>query len=248
MTETSPDKPKVIRDTDDEARSQARILLRACRSAALAVVEPDTEGFPMVSRVLVGTDVDAVPVILVSALSAHTRALLADPRASLLAGEPGKGDPLAHARLTVQCQAEQVDRASDAHARIRARFIRRHPKAQLYVDFPDFSFFRLVPLRAAMNGGFGRAYLLDGSDFILTSPAIAGLATMEESAVEHMNSDHADSVDRYAARFGEKGWRLVGIDAAGLDLAHGDSLRRIEFPTILSDSGDLRGCLKNLLN
>ena len=39
---------------------------------------------------LVGTDTDGAAVILVSALSAHTKALEADPRVSLLAGEPGR--------------------------------------------------------------------------------------------------------------------------------------------------------------
>ncbi|MGO8205315.1 pyridoxamine 5'-phosphate oxidase family protein, partial [Rhizobium ruizarguesonis] len=69
-------------------------------------------GFPFVSRVLVATDIDGIPVILVSQLSAHTRALARDPRASLLTGEPGKGDPLAYPRLTTQCLAEPVEHSS----------------------------------------------------------------------------------------------------------------------------------------
>ena len=143
---TEKDKPSVLRETDDEARRLARVLLRSARSCALAVLEPET-GTPFASRTLTGTDTDGTPVILVSALSVHTQALRADPRASLLAGEPGKGDPLAHPRLTVICAAEEIARGSDAHAGLRERFVRRHPKAKLYVDFPDFAFFRLVPSR-----------------------------------------------------------------------------------------------------
>ena len=79
------DAPKVLRDTDDEARRLARVLLRSLRSAALAVLEPET-GSPFASRVLTGMDIDGVPVILVSALSVHTQALRKDPRSSLLAG------------------------------------------------------------------------------------------------------------------------------------------------------------------
>ncbi|MET0748758.1 MAG: HugZ family protein, partial [Rhizobium sp.] len=74
----------VRRETDQDALRLARILLRSARYAAIAVVAPDS-GFPAVSRVLVGTDLDGVPVILVSMLSAHTKALALDPRASLLA-------------------------------------------------------------------------------------------------------------------------------------------------------------------
>lgn len=164
------DKSSVLRETDEDARRQARILLRSARHAALAVLDPET-GFPTVSRVLTGTDIDGVPVILVSGLSAHTKALSKDPRASALFGEPGKGDPLAHPRLSVQCRAERVDRGSPLHERIRARFLARHPKAKLYVDFPDFCFFRLMPLAASLNGGFGKAYVLPGEDLMILSAA-----------------------------------------------------------------------------
>ncbi|MDP3897999.1 MAG: pyridoxamine 5'-phosphate oxidase family protein, partial [Mesorhizobium sp.] len=76
------DKPKdVIRTTDAEAIRLARTLLRSARFGALAVLDPDT-GAPLASRVGIATDLDGAPLILVSGLSAHTRALVADPRCS----------------------------------------------------------------------------------------------------------------------------------------------------------------------
>ncbi len=65
------DQASVLRETDEEARKLARVLLRSARYGALAVLDPAT-GFPFASRVLLGTDIDGVPVILVSALSTHT--------------------------------------------------------------------------------------------------------------------------------------------------------------------------------
>lgn len=246
---TEKDKPSVLRETDDDARRLARTLLRSARSCALAVLEPDT-GTPFASRTLTGTDTDGTPVILVSALSVHTQALRADKRASLLAGEPGKGDPLAHPRLTVICEASEVSRESEAHTGLRERFIRRHPKAKLYVDFPDFAFFRLAPLRAHLNGGFGKAFVLTAEDLLIRSPARAALAAMETGAVDHMNSDHADAAGVYArhycgAKDGE--WIIAGLDAAGVDLASGDRLRRLEFPRELQDAAELRSELARLL-
>ncbi len=225
------------------------MLLRSARSAALAVTEPGSGGFPFVSRVLVGIDIDGTPVILVSRLSTHTQALTADRRASLLTGEPGKGDPLAHPRLTVQCAAEAVPRDGPLHQRLRERFLRRHPKSKLYVDFPDFGFFRLKPLRASLNGGFGRAYVLTAEDLAIASPAADALAEMEGGAIEHMNSDHADAVRHYATghcHAPEGDWKIVGIDAAGLDLSDGDRLRRLEFDTPLAETAELRPFLKKL--
>jgi putative heme iron utilization protein len=247
---TDKENPGVLRETDDDARRLARTLLRGARSCALAVIEPES-GAPFASRTLTGTDTDGAPVILVSALSVHTRALRRDSRASLLAGEPGKGDPLAHPRLTVICEAEEISRESDAHAALRERFVRRHPKAKLYVDFPDFAFFRLMPLRAHLNGGFGKAFVLTGDDILIRSPARTALAAMETSAVEHMNSDHSEAAGLYARHFcgAEDGvWTIAGLDAAGIDLASGDTLKRLEFPSELENAGELRRELARLLD
>jgi len=157
------DKPSVIRDTDNEARELARELLHEARFAAIGVLDPET-GYPSVSRIILMTT-NGVPVILASRLAAHTQGILKDPRCSLLVGEPAdKGDPLVHPRMTVQCLAEQVDRESEDHGALREAFLARHPKSKLYIDFPDFSFFRLTPQKAALNGGFGRAFWLTPAD------------------------------------------------------------------------------------
>jgi hypothetical protein len=119
---------------------------------------------------------------------------------------------------TAPSSARSVERDGNAHARIRERFIRRHPKSQLYVDFPDFAFFRLTPIKASMNGGFGRAYVLTGEDLMIRSPAIDDLAAMESGAIDHMNSDHSDAASKYAALYCKAkgtGWRICGLMPAG---------------------------------
>jgi putative heme iron utilization protein len=152
-----------VRDADDDARALARRLLAGAGHGALATLEPGT-GHPMASRCAIALDADGVPLLLVSALSAHTAALAADGRCSLLVGEPGTGDPLAHPRLTVAGRARRLARDTDEARRVRARWLARHPKAALYLDFADFSFWRLEPDRASLNGGFGRAYRLSAAD------------------------------------------------------------------------------------
>ena len=159
MPETSP-----IRPTDDEARALARQLIDRARFGALGVIEAAT-GAPMVTRVAVGTDADGRPLSLVSDLSAHTRALKTDPLCSLLVGEPGeRGDPLTHPRLTLQAHARFVRKGEAGYEALRERWLQRHPKAKLYVDFADFSFVVLDVTSAHLNGGFGRAFLLAPGD------------------------------------------------------------------------------------
>lgn len=235
------DQASVLRETDGEARTLARTLLRAARYAGLAVLDPAT-GFPFASRVLLGTDIDGTPVILVSALSTHTKALEADPRASLLTGEPGKGDPLAYARLTTQCLAETVERGSPLHERIRSRFLDRHAKAKLYIDFPDFRFFRLQPQSASLNGGFGRAYLIEGQDLTILSPANEALAAQAGAIVQDLVDNHPEVLRALETRFkGSKGAaiRVCGLDCGGFEAISGDSLVRYEFDEPVTNPGEI---------
>ncbi|RWC88780.1 MAG: HugZ family protein [Mesorhizobium sp.] len=235
----------VIRETDAEAIRLAKTLLRSARFGALAVLEPQT-GAPLASRVGVATDIDGAPLILVSMLAAHTSALLADPRCSLLLGEPGKGDPLAHPRLTLVCQASRLERGSQAHARAERRYLNHNPKASLYAGLGDFSIFRLEPQRASLNGGFGKAYLLERADLLTNGPIIEELAGSEQSAVEHMNADHLDAIAIYARHFAKApgdGWTIAGLDADGMDLVSGDNVCRVFFPQPLVKASELRPAL-----
>lgn len=159
MAETSP-----IRPTDDEARALGRRLLSEARFAALGVLNPET-GHPDVTRIAMATDGTGAPLTLVSGLSAHTRALRANPVASILVGEPGpKGDPLTHPRLSLSCAARFVEHAEPEYGDLRGPWLDRTPKAKLYIDFADFSFVRFTVLSAALNGGFGKAFVLTAED------------------------------------------------------------------------------------
>lgn len=238
----------VIRETDAEAIRLARTLIRGARFGALAVIEPAT-GSPLASRVGVATDVDGAPLILVSMLSAHTGAILADARCSLLVGEPGKGDPLAHPRVTLVCRARRLERGSDEQARAERRYLNRNPKARLYAGLGDFSIFRLEPERASLNGGFGKAYLLDRRDLVTTGSVVDELAAGEQSALDHMNADHLDAIAIYAHHYAKAdgdGWIATGFDADGMDLASGDAICRVFFPEPLKTARDLRPVLVDM--
>jgi putative heme iron utilization protein len=241
-------KRDVIRETDAEAIRLAKTLIRSARFGALAVIEPGT-GSPLASRVGVATDIDGAPLILVSMLSAHTGAILADPRCSLLVGEPGRGDPLAHPRIALVCRTLRLERGSSEHARTERRYLNRNPKAKLYAGLGDFSIFRLDPERASLNGGFGKAYLLDRADLVTSGPIIEELAAGEQSALDHMNADHLDAIAVYARHFAKAegdGWIATGFDAEGMDLAASDAICRVFFPEPLKAARELRPVLVDM--
>ena len=245
-----PKSTSVIRPTDEASLRLARRLVREGRHAALSMIEPDG-GHPFVSRVLTGTDIDGVPVILASMLATHTKALLDDPRCALLLGEPGRGDPLAWPRITLRCVAERIVHDSESDARIRSRFLRRHPKAKLYAGFRDFAFVRLVPKSASLNGGFGRAYIISGEDLVIDSPLNGYLGVQELQIIEDIARRRGEGADALARHyFHEKtdNWCINGIDAEGLDLARKEKSRRIDFTNRVSDLNGLIEEYSNLLN
>ncbi|MFC5585384.1 HugZ family protein [Nitratireductor kimnyeongensis] len=235
----------IILETDADAIRLAKTLVRVARFGALATIDPE-DGAPFATRVATATDLDGASLILVSGLSAHTKGLESDPRCSLLLGEPGKGDPLAHPRLSVKAAALRLEHDSEDHARAKRRYLARHPKAKLYIDFPDFSLYRLEPKTALLNGGFARAYRLSRKELLFDSPALAGLAEAEAGAIAHMNSDHADAIENYARFFSKERsgkWQMTGIDPEGIDLALGDETRRIFFDTPLDEAAQMRHVL-----
>ncbi len=158
------DKQNTILPTDDNACALAQKLIREARSAALAVV--DGTGAPHVSRIGFAAT-EAGMLSLMSSLAFHSGALRQQPRCSLLLGDPPqKGDPLAFARLTLLARASFIPRDDPAHSRLRDLYLAQHPKSRLYVDFDDFSFVRFDLLKAALNGGFGKAFELTRNDLL----------------------------------------------------------------------------------
>jgi heme iron utilization protein len=153
------EKPSRLRETTPEAIAEAKEILAEATHGALATLDP-ADGHPMATRVALSRLEDGAPLILVSGLSPHAAALEADPRCSLLVGKVGRGDPLAYPRLTLRCRAERLSRTPE----LRAAFLKVQPKAALYIDLPDFMFFRLAPDAISYIAGFGRAYRFSGAE------------------------------------------------------------------------------------
>lgn len=226
----------------------AKALLRTARSGTLATLDRNT-GHPFASLTNVATDADGSPLILISKLATHTANLERDGRASVLLAETGKGDALAHPRLTVLGTFAPVARDSADDARIRRRFLARNRKSELYAGFPDFAFWRMTVTSAHLNGGFARAADLKAADVLTDVSDAQDLVAAEEGAVAHMNDDHAEACRLYAVKLlgAEDGaWRCVGLDPDGLDLQCLGAVLRLSFPQRVTGPGALRAVLKEL--
>jgi putative heme iron utilization protein len=192
----------------------------------------------------VATDYDGSPLLLMSRLAAHTLNLERDRRCSLLLSQSGKGDPLAHPRLTLIGRAE---RTKDEH--VRGRFLRRHPKSELYAGFADFSFWRLSVERAHLNGGFARAADFSADAVLTPLDGAEALLAAEEGALAHMNEDHREALSLYATKLlgqSDGPWRSTGIDPEGMDLGAGNRAARLIFDKPVKTPSELRSVLVSL--
>src|ERR1051325_7444095 len=110
-------------------------------------------------------------------MAEHTQNAMRDPRASLLVTEPVPDgtDPLASGRVTLLGKLSPV--ADDDRPLVRDLYLAANPTSAYYIDFGDFTFYRLDVESIRYVGGYGRMSWVD---------AAAGI-------IEHMNADHADA-------------------------------------------------------
>ena len=229
---------------DFDAARLARSLLRRSRQGALATLTPGS-GDPYCSLVNVASHPDGSPILLISRLALHTRNLLGDGRLSLMLDERVEGDPLEGSRIMLAGVAEQA--SGDDVAILRRRYLNAHPSSEVFVNFKDFSFFRIRPNGAHLVAGFGRIVDLKPEQFLTEISDAASLLEAEQGVLDHMNADHREAMTLYATKLlGAKSadWRCTGCDPEGIDLQAGSITLRLDFPRRIVTPAALRQVLK----
>jgi putative heme iron utilization protein len=134
--------------------AEVRALLASESVGLLSTISVHRAGFPYGSLTPFALSAAGAPLLLLSGLAAHTKNLLADPRACLFVGDrTAAEDPLAGARASLLGRAARLGDAEAPDA--RARYIARHPKAEAYFQLRDFALWRLDVEEARLISGFG---------------------------------------------------------------------------------------------
>jgi putative heme iron utilization protein len=231
---------------DFDASKLARSLLRRSRQGALATLIAGS-GDPYCSLVNVASHADGSPILLISRLAVHTRNLRDDSRVSLMLDERAEGDPLEGSRIMLAGRA--VEASGDDVAVFRRRYLNAHPSAEAFVDFKDFSFFRIRPTAAHLVAGFGRIVDLNPQQFLTDLSDAEALLEAEQGAIDHMNADHLEAMNLYATRLlgaAPADWRCTGCDPDGIDMQAGPTTLRLDFPRRIVTPAALRQILKEL--
>jgi hypothetical protein len=237
---------------------RARTLAYLGRTGALATLSRKYPGHPFASVMPYALDELGQPLVLISSMAMHTHNLHADPRTSLLVTQPvtspgskeSSADPLAAARLTLIGEARPLAGAETGTA--REAYLARHPRASYWVDFDDFSFWRLDVKDLYFVGGFAAMDWVTADDYRAARPD--PLADAGPGILDHMNRDHADALVAYARHFaGEAADEatMIAVDRLGfrLRLRTGERLHavRIAFPREVRTAADSRTVLIEML-
>ena len=229
-----------------ELARRIRCLMRGTRSAALSTALTTADSWPYGSLVTVAIDQDTAPLLLMSTLSDHTRNLCVDNRGALLFLAPSRyRNPQRNVRVTVMGQIRKTNKVKHAD-----RFLAMHPEAAMYSGFGDFDFYRMNIEKVHWIGGFAEARWFPGKFIRPKASTVRAVAESQLSICRHMNEDHGDAIDLYARRLLNRhgdGWRMVGLDPDGADLARDGWFARLNFPDQINDPAEARKTLVNLV-
>src|SRR5204862_7313672 len=122
-------------------------------------------------------------------MAMHTQNLQADARASLLVTQDDTGgDPLGASRVTLVGNVLPLPEWEVAEA--RELYLARYANSKYWVDFEDFSFYRMDVVDVYYVGGFGVMGWVSNLDYDHARPDPLADTTGEN--IQHMNADHKD--------------------------------------------------------
>jgi putative heme iron utilization protein len=181
----------------------------------------------------------------------HTQNLQADPRASLLVSqEDAGGEPLGASRITLVGNVLPVSDPELAEA--REIYLARHANSKYWVDFEDFSFYRMNVVDIYYVGGFGVMGWVSAFEYDDSQPD--PLADSMAEIIQHMNADHKDALVLLARKFAHvesQEATMTAVDRLGFHvrLKTQDGLRgaRIAFLREVSNPAETRKVLVGMV-
>jgi putative heme iron utilization protein len=226
---------------------RTRTLLSLATVGTLSSLSKKHSGFPFGSLMPFALDAAGRPIFLISNMAMHTQNLKTDPRCSLfVAQSTADGDPLGAARTTLIGNADPVK--GDELGSVRENYLARHENSRYWVDFADFSFFRLQPVDLYYVGGFGVMGWVAAGEYGNAAPD--PLAEVAPGIIAHMNEDHVDSMILLAllhAQIEATEAAMTAVDRLGFHLrlktSEGLKGTRINFPREVTNSKETREAL-----
>jgi heme iron utilization protein len=241
---TAGDRPVVPEPSFAE---RARTLINVNRIGSLSTLSRKQPGFPFGSIMPYALDANGRPIFLISTMAMHTQNLHADARASLLVTQSdASSDPLGASRVTLVGNVARIPEQDIPEA--RRLYLERYANSKYWVDFEDFSFYRLDVVDVYYVGGFGVMGWVQASDYAQAQPD--PLADSAPGIVEHMNADHSEALVLLVREFAgieAQEAAMTAVDRLGFNIRmktqEGMKGTRIAFLREVHSSSDAREVL-----
>jgi putative heme iron utilization protein len=228
-----------------------RTLIGMRSVGTLSTMSAKVAGYPFGWLMPFALDELGRPIFLISQMAMHTHNLRKDGRASLFVEQPSAdGDALGAARGTVVGDVAAVP--AEEIAGVREVYLARHENAKYWVDFDDFSFWRLEPRDVYYVGGFGVMGWVAAAEYARAeADPLAGAAA---GIIAHMNADHGSSLILLARKYAEieaTEVTMTSVDRLGftvrLKTAEGMKGARINFLREVRSAGEARVVLVEMV-
>ena len=173
------------------------------------------------------------------------------PPSAPLAGPPDRGGgPCGASQVTVIGNVLPLSKVDVAQG--RTLYLARHENSKYWVDFEDFSFYRLEVVDVYYVGGFGVMGWVTASEYDHAQPDPLSDSTPE--IIQHMNADHKDALILLARVFAgmeSQEALMTSVDRLGFHvrLKTQDGIRgaRIAFLREVSNSAETRKVLVEMV-
>jgi putative heme iron utilization protein len=184
-------------------------------------------------------------------MAMHTQNLQANPHASLLVTHPdASGDPLGASRVTLLGDVLPV--AEPGVAEARTLYLSRYDNSKYWVNFEDFSFYRMEMVDVYFVGGFGVMGWVCAAEYYRGQPD--PLADAVTDIIQHMNTDHGDALILLARVFAgieSQEAMMTSVDRLGfhvrLKTQDGTHGARIAFLREVSTPAEARNVLVDMV-
>ncbi|GBG87787.1 hypothetical protein CBR_g45943 [Chara braunii] len=230
---------------------QARSLIAKAGSAVLVTKSVRFSDYPFGSKVKFAVDDNGFPLLAVSSLSPHTRDLTEHPQCAIMVSTDLNQLPAPTCTLMGDA-AEVVDEAD--RAAVREAYLRKHPDA-MWVDFGDFHFVRITPIRLRYTANVGNvaqgASVREFSREEYEAASPDAIALVETPIISHMNRDHAEAtraMAELALGIPVDAARMVAMDRLGFEAeVDAGGLRRVQVRIPFSRPAESRRDVKDII-
>lgn len=165
-------------------------LLRTSNEGVLTTISDKFEGYPFGSFITYITDRDRSVIIFASNLAEHTTNIKKNSKScftifSIKDHENKQDNP----RMSLLGDFNKVE--DSRREELKQKLIKHLPESDLYLELPDFNFYKMSVTNVRWIGGFGKIGWLNNDPWLKKDlewiPA-------EKEIIEHMNQDHSKSI------------------------------------------------------